>query len=150
MANVVTDPKVHPEVIIPDLRQPNPLVTFKKEDIAMVYGTKWKQRYFQKVGDDYFPLGAQWDVTHQVWRPYKVAKGTDWWTEFYPAENSKRPTGPTCDGCHSVNYNIQTKTATEWNVGCEKCHGPGSEHVARPSRANIVKPASSVIRRAGP
>ena len=67
--------------------------------------------------------------------------GTDWWTKFYPQANSARPTCPLCDGCHSVNYNIQTKTVTEWNVGCEKCHGPGSEHVRRPSRANIVNPA---------
>lgn len=141
MANVVTDPKAHPEVILPDLTKPDPLVTFKREDIAFVYGTKWKQRYFQKVGDDYFPLGAQWDVTHQVWRAYNVQNGTDWWTKFYPQENSKRPTGPLCDGCHAVNYNIQTKTVTEWNVGCEKCHGPGSEHMQRPSRANIVNPA---------
>lgn len=86
MANVVLDPKVHPEAITPDLNSGNPLITFKKEDIAFVYGNKWKQRYFQKVGDDYFPLPAQWDVTNQVWRPYNVAKGTDWWTEFYPAE----------------------------------------------------------------
>ena len=141
MANIVTDPKVHPEVILPDLTKPDPLVTFKKEDIAFVYGTKWKQRYFQKVGDDYFPLGAQWDVNHRIWRAYNVANGTDWWTKFYPQANSARPTGPLCDGCHAVNYNIQTKTVTEWNVGCEKCHGPGSEHIQRPSRANIVNPA---------
>jgi predicted CXXCH cytochrome family protein len=140
MANVVTDPKIHPEVILPDMSKPDPLVTFKKEDIAFVYGTKWKQRYFQKVGDDYFPLGAQWDVTNKVWRAYNVANGTDWWTKHYPQANSARPTGPLCDGCHSVNYNVQTKTVTEWNVGCEKCHGPGSEHVARPSQANIVNP----------
>ena len=141
MANVVTDPRVHPEVILPDLSKPNPLVTFKKEDIAFVYGSKWKQRYFQKAGDDYFPLGAQWDVTHQVWRAYNVAKGTDWWTAFYPPENSQRPTGPLCDGCHSVNYDIRSKGVTEWNVGCEKCHGPGAEHASRPSRTNIVNPA---------
>jgi predicted CXXCH cytochrome family protein len=60
---------------------------------------------------------------------------------FYPPENSKRPTGPLCDGCHSVNYDIKTKAITEWNVGCERCHGPGSEHAANPSRANIVNPA---------
>src|SRR5262245_44215779 len=69
MANVVQDPKIHPEAILPDLSKPNPLVTFKKEDIAFTYGSKWKQRYFQKLGDDYFPMTAQWDVTHQMWRP---------------------------------------------------------------------------------
>jgi predicted CXXCH cytochrome family protein len=141
MANVVTDPKVHPEVILPDLTKANPLVTFRKEDIAFVYGTKWKQRYFQKVGDDYFPLDAQWDITHQIWRPYHAANGTDWWTKFYPDPNSARPTGPLCDGCHSVNYNVQTRAVTEWNVGCEKCHGPGGGHVAHPARDNIVNPA---------
>jgi predicted CXXCH cytochrome family protein len=30
---------------------------------------------------------------------------------------------------------------TEWNVGCERCHGPGAAHAAKPSRANIVNPA---------
>ncbi|MGI8745131.1 MAG: cytochrome c3 family protein [Bryobacteraceae bacterium] len=141
MANVVRDPREHPEAILPDLAKPDPLVTFTKSDIAFVYGSKWKQRYFKKAGNDYYPLPAQWDVTHQIWRPYNVKTGTDWWTVFYPPENSARPTGPLCDGCHSVNYDIQTHTVTEWNVGCEKCHGPGSDHVQHPSRANIVNPA---------
>ena len=93
------------------------------------------------MGDDYFPLPAQWDVTHKIWRAYFVQPGTDWWVSHYPADNMKRPTGPTCDGCHSVNYNVETKAVTEWNVGCEKCHGPGSEHMNRPSQTNIVNPA---------
>jgi predicted CXXCH cytochrome family protein len=105
-----------------------------------VYGSKWKQRYFTRRGDDYFPLDAQWDVTHQLWRPYKAAPGTDWWTAFYPNDNAQRPTGPLCDGCHSVFYNIETKNVTEWNVGCEKCHGPGATHVWQPSRGNIINP----------
>jgi predicted CXXCH cytochrome family protein len=141
MANVVRDPKEHPDAILPDLSKPDPLVKFKKEDIALVYGSLWKQRYFTKVGNDYFPLGAQWDVTHQIWRNYMVANNTDWWVPFYPADNMKRPTGPLCDGCHSVNYNLQTHAVTEWNVGCERCHGPGSDHVAKPTRATIVNPA---------
>jgi predicted CXXCH cytochrome family protein len=141
MANVVLDPQEHPDAIIPDLSKPDPLLTFTKEDIAFVYGSKWKQRYFKKVGDDYFPLPAQWDVMHKIWRPYNVKPGTDWWVSYYPADNMGRPTGPTCDGCHSVKYDVTTKKVTEWNVGCEKCHGPGSDHVKRPSATNIVNPA---------
>ncbi|HJZ97404.1 MAG TPA: hypothetical protein VKE70_12930, partial [Candidatus Solibacter sp.] len=75
MANVVRDPRVHPDAIIPDLTKPDPLVTFTKDDVAFIYGSKWKQRYFKKVGDDYFPLSAQWDVTNKVWRVYMVREG---------------------------------------------------------------------------
>jgi predicted CXXCH cytochrome family protein len=140
MANVVRDPSTHPDAIIPDLRT-NPINKFTKEQVALVYGSVWKQRYFTKIGDDYFPEPAQWDVTHKVWRPYFVANGTDWWAPLYPPDNMQRPTGPTCDGCHSVEYNIHTKQVAEWNIGCERCHGPGSDHVAHPSRANILDPA---------
>src|SRR6202035_4974592 len=63
MANVVRDPGKHPDAIIPDLSKPDPLVNFSKDDIALVYGSRWKQRYFTKIGDDYFPEAAQWDVT---------------------------------------------------------------------------------------
>jgi predicted CXXCH cytochrome family protein len=148
MANVVRDPREHPDAILPDLAKPDPLVHFTKDDIALVYGSKWKQRYFKKVGRDYYVLPAQWDVTHQIWRPYFVKNGSDWWAPLYPPDNMKRPTGPLCDGCHSVNYNIKTKSVTEWNVGCERCHGPGGEHANRPSRTNIVNPARLDVVRA--
>jgi predicted CXXCH cytochrome family protein len=141
MANVVRDPKAHPDAVLPDFSKPDPLLTFKLSDVAFVYGSRWKQRYFTKVGDDYFPQPAQWDVTHRVWRPYFVQPNTDWWVPHYPADNMKRPTGPLCDGCHSVNYDVKTHSVTEWNVGCEKCHGPGSEHVRQPTARNIVNPA---------
>ena len=141
MANVVTDPKAHPEVVLGDFAAKDPAVTFTLAQVAFVYGTKWKQRYFTKVGDDYFPLGAQWDVSHKQWRPYLVANNADWWVPFYGPTNADRPTGPLCDGCHSVNYNIRTKTVTEWNVGCERCHGPGSEHVKQPAATTIINPA---------
>ena len=140
MANVVRDPREHPAVIVPDLAT-NTISKFTKDQVALVYGSIWKQRYFTKIGDDYYPQPSQWDITNHVWRPYFVAKGTDWWEPFYPPDNMQRPTGPTCDGCHSVDYNIHTKQVAEWNVGCEKCHGPGSEHAAHPTRGNILNPA---------
>jgi predicted CXXCH cytochrome family protein len=141
MANIVRDPREHPDAIIPDLSKPNPLVTFSKDDIALVYGSRWKQRYFKKVGDDYFPLPAQWDVAHQSWSRYFVPNNADWWAKLYPPDNFQRPTGPLCDGCHSVNYDINTKSVTEWNVGCERCHGPGEAHAKKPVRDNILNPA---------
>jgi len=141
MANVVRDPRQHPDAITPDLSKPDPLLTFTKDDIAFVYGSRWKQRYFKKVGDDYFPLPAQWDVAHKIWRRYFVANGADWWAVLYPPDNFQRPTGPLCDGCHSVNFDIKTKTVTEWNVGCEKCHGPGEAHAKKPVRDNVLNPA---------
>jgi predicted CXXCH cytochrome family protein len=141
MANVVRDPREHPEAITPNLATNNVSPKFTKDQVAFVYGSVWKQRYFTKIGDDYYPEPAQWDVTNKVWRPYMVANGTDWWATFYPPDNMKRPTGPTCDGCHSVDYNIHTKQVAEWNVGCERCHGPGSAHVENATRGNILNPA---------
>lgn len=141
MANVVSDPKLHPEAVLADFTQANPLVTFSLDRVAFVYGSRYKQRFFTKIGDDYYVLPAQWDVVNKKWLPFHVPDtGADWWTAHYLSSNMARPTGPLCDGCHSVNYDITTHQVTEWNVGCEKCHGPGSEHVAHPSTGNIVNP----------
>ncbi len=141
MANVIQDPTSRPNAIIGDFSVPNPLVSFRKEDVAFTYGSKWKQRYFTKRGDDYFVFPAQWDVRAKTWRRYYVEPNADWWAEYYPADQMQRPTGPLCDGCHSVNYDIKAKTVTEWNVGCEKCHGAGSLHVQYPVASTIVNPA---------
>lgn len=140
MANVVRDPKTDPEAVLGDFHHPDPNRPFDLDQVAFVYGSRWKQRYFAKRGDDLYPLPAQWDIKNSKWLPYHVPDTADWWVQYYPKENEKRPTGPTCDGCHSVNYNLETKQVTEWNVGCEKCHGPGSEHVAHPTATNLVNP----------
>ena len=139
MANIVRDPRAHPDAIIPDLAT-NTVSKFTRDQVALVYGSLWKQRYFTKIGDDYFPLPVQWEVGDRKWSRYSVPAGADWWTRYYPPDNMQRPTGPTCDGCHSVGYDIHTKQVAEWNVGCERCHGPGSAHVEHPSMANIVDP----------
>jgi mono/diheme cytochrome c family protein len=147
MANVVRDPRAHPEAIIPDLSKADPLVNFTKDDVALVYGSKWKQRYFKQVGDDYFVYPVQWDVMHKLWRPYFVKNGTDWWAPFYPPDNMQRPTGPLRDGCHSVNYDIDTKKVAEWNVGCERCHGPGGDHVElEAGPTSSIRPSSTMCK----
>ncbi len=141
MANVVRDPRTHPDAILPDLST-NTVSKFSLSQVAFVYGSLWKQRFFTKVGDGYAPLPVQWDIGNHKWLPYHVPeKGADWWAAFYPSDNLQRPTGPTCDGCHSVDYNLHTQQVAEWNVGCERCHGPGSEHIQHPTRDNILNPA---------
>lgn len=141
MANVVRDPRNDPRAFLSDIAT-NTVAPFKADQVAFVYGSLWKQRYFTRVGDNLYPLSVQWDVGNRKWLPYHVpSKGADWWAAYYPDDNMHRPTGPTCDGCHSVGYDIHLHKPAEWNVGCERCHGPGSIHVAHPTRGNIVNPA---------
>ena len=63
MANVVRDPNVDHAVILPDLAT-NTIAPFPKEDVALVYGSIWKQRYFKKVGDDYLNHIC---IRHRCW-----------------------------------------------------------------------------------
>ena len=140
MANVVRDPVKFPRAIIPDLTTNN-IAPFTKDQVTLVYGSIWKQRYFTRIGDDLYPLPAQWEIAHRSWSRYFVEQGKDWWAAAYPPDNMKRPTSSTCDGCHSVAFDIVTKKPVEWNVGCERCHGPGSVHCKRPTRSNILNPA---------
>lgn len=141
MANILVAPSERPEVVLGDFSVPDPLVTFTLDDVAFTHGSKWKQRYFTRAGDDYAVLPAEWDVTNRAWRRYYPEPGMEWWTDHYPEDPMLRPTGPLCDGCHSTNYDIGTREVTEWNVGCEKCHGAGSAHLERPGQRNIVNPA---------
>src|SRR5262245_29369336 len=105
-------------------------VRFEME--AAVLHEGW-QRLLPAAG----PVGCDAQDLARLSRP----ADTDWWVKFYPGGNMQRPTGPLCDGCHSVNYNAQTKTVSEWNVGCERCHGPGSEHLRQRRTETIVNPA---------
>jgi predicted CXXCH cytochrome family protein len=141
MANVVRDPKHYPHAFLADITT-NPVAPFPVDRVALIYGSLWKQRYFTRVGNNLYPLRVQWDIATRKWMPYHIpSHGADWWAHLYPESNMQRPTGPTCDGCHSVGYDIASHQPVEWNVGCERCHGPGSAHVQHPTRSNILNPA---------
>src|ERR1700726_3598327 len=45
MANVVRDPKEHPEAVLGDFAHPTADVNFDLSQVAFVYGSRWKQRY---------------------------------------------------------------------------------------------------------
>jgi len=124
------DPQEHPRRHPARFDEERPALTFTRDDIAFTYGSKWKQRYFKRwvtIISRCSPMGT---FTHQIWRPYLAPAGSDWWTAFYPADNMQRPNRPAVRWLPSVNYNIETKGVTEWNVGCEKCHGLGRPRAA--------------------
>ncbi|MFZ5640210.1 MAG: cytochrome c3 family protein [Bacillota bacterium] len=129
---MVQDAKADAAVIIGDFSKPgNPFekaTNLKKEDIVYTVGSKWKQRYVWKDGDALRFLPAEWIVKDQKWQPYK---DKTWQTLDY---------GQTCTGCHNTGYDPQKKTWTENGVGCEACHGPGSKHVAKAAKDNIINP----------
>ena len=131
MANVVLDPKQHPDAVLPDFTKADPLLTFKLDDVAFVYGSKWKQRYFARAGNDYYPLPAQWDVTHRVWRPYFVQPNTDWWVKFYPPTTpSGRRVAVRRLPLGELRREEQAGDRVERRL--RRCHGPGGEHVRQP------------------
>ncbi len=57
---------------------------------------------------------------------------------------SLRNFDPECIRCHTIGYDYNTgfidaqKTPQLMNVGCESCHGPGSQHVANPANKKLA------------
>ena len=58
MANIVRDPATHPGAVLADSSH----APFDRKKIALVYGSVWKQNYFTKVGDLYYPLPGKWAI----------------------------------------------------------------------------------------
>lgn len=111
-------------------------------EIAYTFGVDPLQEYLiRRPGGRLQALGLAWDT-----RP-AVAGGQRWFhlypDDTIPADDPLHWTGPQqnwnfmCADCHSTNlrknYDADTRTfETTWSeisVGCEACHGPGSDHV---------------------
>jgi predicted CXXCH cytochrome family protein len=115
-------------------------LTFTLEDVDMLVGSRFKQRYAKKIGDDYYMLPAQWNIETKEWATYQPKN--DWWAAegVYPKEWSKRPASKLCEGCHTTGFDIKTKKPAERNITCENCHGPGNLHVESKGKGNIINP----------
>ena len=124
---------------------------------------KWigKQRYHTKIGQSYYILPTQWnprpdrDGGSQGWVAYHTS---DWMDDTGALVlSNKRSEERRCMGCHQVGAGPTVDTETGeyvlaeadnpsfWNIGCESCHGPGSEHVAAGGQGSIVNPKDLTI-----
>ena len=159
MANVVRDPREHPDAMIPDFSKPDPVLTFTKDDVAFAYGSRWKQRYFTRRGDDYFPLPAQWDITHSRWLPYHVPKNADWWAALSRRQHAasdravvrRLPLGQLQhqdEERHRVERGLRGLSRS----GQGPCCGPGGKTMINPARSTMSRrttPAFAATPRAG-
>ncbi|MDA0747291.1 MAG: T9SS type A sorting domain-containing protein [bacterium] len=123
---------------------------------------KWigKQRYHAKIGNSYYILPAQWNP-----RPDRDG-GALGWVPYHPehwmgesgnyALSFRRSEELRCSGCHQVGPGPTVSAQGEyrlakaddsafWNIGCESCHGPGSEHVGQGGRGPIVNPKDLTV-----
>ncbi|PKN35398.1 MAG: hypothetical protein CVU61_03760 [Deltaproteobacteria bacterium HGW-Deltaproteobacteria-19] len=125
-----------------DTKNPSREQTYK---VVRTYGGwGWKQRYQVRIGNLHYILPIQWNQATSRW----VSYNPQWW---YNADGSlKEPPARNsfeldCAGCHNTGLvlskgdkGVEVKY-TELNTGCEKCHGPGSEHLGNPT-GGIINP----------
>ena len=120
-------PKTNPGVALGDFSKPDPFLTFKLNDVAFVYGTNGNNATSSELATITIRQRLS-GTSSRTWRTYLVQPNTDWWVPLYPAsrDNSKRPTGPLCDGCHSANFDVQTKLSPSGTSVVNDATGPAA------------------------
>ncbi|MDK2955360.1 MAG: hypothetical protein PWQ57_856 [Desulfovibrionales bacterium] len=120
-------------------------------EITHTFGAYPLQQYLSPFpGGRLQCLNIAWDVEGRRWRrlpPYDVNDPDDWlhWTKGGQTWNVM------CAECHSTRltkgYDPETgEYRTTWfeiDVGCEACHGPGSEHVEWADKPPLARDASA-------
>jgi len=96
---------------------------FTRAQVVYVLGSgKQEQAYLDK---DFQMLPLFWE-----------AASKSWVKRMPPVDGAAQ-----CVTCHTTGYDQAKKTWVEPGVGCESCHGPGSEHItASDKKGSIVRP----------
>jgi len=124
--------------------------------IALTYGGHQdKQRYLIRIGNRHYMAPIAWSTANANWGGYAVESwyNTDGSLKEPPVEKSFEMA---CAGCHVTGLELSEDSMgtyeasyMELAVGCERCHGPGSIHVASPDKSGaIINPAKLSYERA--
>jgi hypothetical protein len=100
--------------------------TFRPEDVEIVIGVHWSQRYVIDRGGELAVAREVWSLDGSEW------EGSFWW---------EQPWRDYCAGCHLTGFDPYEISYVEKGVGCEMCHGPGGGHVRSGQGDKIVNPA---------
>jgi predicted CXXCH cytochrome family protein len=133
-AKAMADIRKTKEAIVSDLTT----APFPKEKIAYAFGSGIKEQAY--LGQDLKLLPGRWLAAEKRWVPEKEADARK-----------------ECLGCHTLGYDPSSGKWLEIGVGCESCHGPGSEHEKAVSsnlpvdaiRKAILSPKKIEPKRAG-
>jgi predicted CXXCH cytochrome family protein len=136
------------------------LVNNQTYEVAKTLGGKWDQHYETKIGENFYPTPMRWSVRDREWltggfRPEEWFLG-DGTPDGLPRRPDQllinRSAEAKCAGCHMTGYAPEfDKEAKRWKgagagaelgIACEKCHGPGSLHVAE-AQAAAGQPAAT-------
>lgn len=99
----------------------------KPSEIRYTIGNQWKQRFLVERDGKLYISPVQYNID------------TDRWVNYHEKDWLKRPWLLKCGGCHATGVNLAENNFSEPAVGCEACHGPGSQHVALPKTAVFAK-----------
>jgi predicted CXXCH cytochrome family protein len=128
-----------------DTKDPSRTATCKVER-TQGSGSVKGQQYYVRIDRNYYSLPINWQTVSSKFIPASL----DIW---YNEDGSlKQPSTDksweiTCAGCHQTGLeykkvgNSYEATYSELSIGCEKCHGPGSDHVKAPkAKGKIINP----------
>ena len=144
---MIQDVKKDPSAIVGDFSKLPEDANFNLKDVVYTIGGKFKQRYMLAKDfngtQDYVVGNYQWNEQTKKWQHYKTWHY--WYKDAYPHDNMKVPTSKTCDGCHFTGYMAKQKRV-EPGIGCEMCHGPGSNHVKEPKSKVFLASLTDPVR----
>jgi hypothetical protein len=116
---------------------PNPPEGYTWNDVTYVIGGyNWKARFIDKEG--YIITGADKNATTQYTFANPIVGKEAGWLGYHPGEKQKKYN---CGACHTTGYKPDghqdglpgiVGTWAEPGIQCERCHGPGSNHVSNP------------------
>ncbi|NLM17597.1 MAG: hypothetical protein GX221_07760 [Candidatus Riflebacteria bacterium] len=94
--------------------------------VKYVLGSHYVHRFVTENDGDLKILPKVWDIHTKEWSDYT---DPNWERRLWLKQ---------CAGCHTTGFDTTDESFAEAGIGCEACHGPGSEHAEKEDPAYIT------------